>query len=214
MGEDYHWINIVREPIEKDASLFYYQVSPTRGEKNMNHVLETRKANKQCGCAFMEYDACIRLRVENNCSLEFPDSAFDFFSSEKPQLDLITGMKTSNHTSDKTFQRVLHEYRFVGLTEELALSIKALEVLEPRFFRNASYVYADLKSSEVKNASPQTNKITHTSMTGAISSSVRSVLAHANPEDIKLYEQVKRLFWWTIANVLPEEINFGKTIIV
>ena len=211
MGEDYHWINMMRDPVEKDESSFYYGVSEERG--NAREALQARKADKQCGCAYMEYDECIRLRIQHNCTLKFSLSELNYFSHDKLYKD-ENGVRTSGYKADEAFQRVLHNYRFVGLTEEFALSIKALEVLEPRFFKNASIIYAERKAAEVKNASPLRNHVTHTYMTGAISSAVRSALSHANPEDVQLYYHVKRLFWWTVGQLLPEEISYGKIVVI
>ena len=212
MGEDYHWINMVRDPVEKDESSFYYGVSDERTKAKL--TLQARKDDKKCGCAYMEYDECIRLRMKNDCSLKFTLSELNYFSHIKPHWDTENKVETSGYKADEAFQRILHNYRFVGLTEEFALSIKVLEVLEPRFFKGASNVYASHKSTEVTNASPLRNHVTHTYMTGAISSAVRSALSHANPEDVQLYYHVKRLFWWTVGQLLQEEISYGKTVTI
>lgn len=216
MPDDYHWINMVREPVEKDSSWYYFAVSESRAQGAAIQERKHRDKDVSCGCPYLEYDHCMRHRIENNCSLSFFAPSISYFSSVVPQGNRTYTANTphvapnlNGFTGDDAFNRVKNEYVFVGITEEFELSIKALEILEPRFFRGASELSAKHKSSERKNETPKDNKVTHTSMSGAVSDTVRKALSEANHEDIILYEKAKRHFWYTISHLLPEEVFYS-----
>ena len=62
-SSNYIWINVVREPVSRMQSVFYYDVDPfSRGVAAVAREQHRRKEEGTCGCASLEFDACIRLR--------------------------------------------------------------------------------------------------------------------------------------------------------
>jgi len=181
-ASDLIWINVVREPIARWSSLYYYEVDGhLRGQKAVT-ALATRAKDTQCGCAGLEFYECIKVRCNHNCSLRVP-SQIEFFCEpgEACSRELATA-------------RVHASYRLVGLTEELEMTMKVLENILPRFFRGMTY----MSTNGSKRATSLTNNLTHTSMQGAIPDITRKLLeAHAvNYKDEQLfYQDTKEIFW-------------------
>jgi hypothetical protein len=114
-ASDLIWINVVREPIPRWSSLFYYAVDVSlRGERAATE-LATRAKDTRCGCAGLEFYECIEMRHHHNCSLKLPSQITSFCEPrEACSRELATA-------------RVHASYRLVGLTEELEITLKVLE---------------------------------------------------------------------------------------
>jgi hypothetical protein len=184
-GSDLIWINVVREPIARWSSMFYYMVDvENRGERAAKE-LARRKKDARCGCAGLEFFECIEVLVRRDCSLVVPSQIEQFCQpGEECSRELAT-------------YRVHTRYRLVGLTEELEVTIKMLERMLPRFFRGAEDMSTQPKSVK-KRPTFLANNLTHTSLNGAIPDRTRKLIeAHAvNFKDEHLfYEDTKKLFW-------------------
>jgi hypothetical protein len=161
------WINVAREPVDRDQSYYYYEVSAIRGHL-ASEAFKNRKRDP-CGCAYLEYDECIRfLASHHNCTdhLVRKDNARMYFS-------LPTNQSVAEHdmysqvqhgfTAQQAFEVVRSKYLFVGLTEELELTIMALERLLPRFFAGALDLYhtdAAATATAAEIAAAKTNSST------------------------------------------------------
>ena len=181
-ASDLIWINVVREPIPRWSSLFYYAVDVSlRGERAATE-LATRAKDTRCGCAGLEFYECIEMRHHHNCSLKVPSQITSFCEPrEACSRELATA-------------RVHASYRLVGLTEELEMTLKVLEKMLPRFFRGVT----DISTKGSPRATSLGNKLTNTSLNGAIPDRTRKLIKeHAvNYKDEQLfYEDTKRLFW-------------------
>jgi dermatan/chondrotin sulfate uronyl 2-O-sulfotransferase UST len=210
--DDYIWINMVRDPVELEESNFYYSVADSRLGGRVTRELK-RRHKDPCGCHAMEFDACIKsYMVRDECSyrLSFNHSLKSYFTeaSDNPcakNWPDESHCYPANFTASMAFQRVQKSYFFVGILEEFELSVKVLEKTLPRFFANATSVLKSMTASEHHyNRTPPVNKRTNTSMGGAISTHVREALMYHNAEDMKLYENIKRLFWWKVVKLFPE----------
>lgn len=127
-----------------------------------------------------------------------------------PRTVLLAHQSLPGWTADLAFQRIRDQYLFVGLTEEFELSVRMLEKLLPRFFANATAVYNKMSPKKSHaNTTPLQNPVTHTTMNGAISTYVRDILTEYNAEEVGLYEKTKRLFWYKVGQILPNEIGYG-----
>lgn len=211
---EYVWINVMRDPIELEESYYYYKVSDKRGEWG---AIERRRAleDRTCGCSKKEFDDCYRLyitkgvcedrmRFNHSALRNFHDATNDPWQNERVG-GFLTHRLDDGFTGAVAFKRVMKEYAFVGLTDEMELTLKALEKLLPRFFANATAIYQSLfHTGTHANRTPERNRITHTEKTGAVSTLVREALKHYNPEDMIFYENVKRLFWLKIASLFPD----------
>jgi hypothetical protein len=217
-SEDYVWINVAREPVDRDQSFYYYSVSDNRG-KRAEQALKDREQDP-CGCAAMEYDTCIKfLATTPSCSghLVRSSNAHSYFSVA-PNSTLVDKHGVIQHVlpgfaAEQAFDVIRKKYLFVGLVEQLELTIMALEKLLPRFFQGMHAHYrANIDSGNtakvIKNKTIITNAKTHTSLNGAVSTQARELVEAHNPGEVALYRNITKLFWWKISQILPEEINF------
>jgi hypothetical protein len=211
---NYVWINVDREPVDRDQSLFYYEVSDVRG-KHGEDALRARKEDP-CGCALMEYDSCIKF-LANTAGCESrlvrPGPSRVFFSV--PPDEGRAGREVPGFTAEQAFEVARSKYLFVGLTEQLDLTVKALEKLLPRFFKGMhAHFHANPENNStaaavlLKNKTKPTNSKTHTVLNGAISTAARALVEAHNPGEVALYRNITKLFWGKISQLLPEEINF------
>jgi len=189
-GYPFYWFNVVRDPVEKMASEYYYQVDPVaRSSKLAHEGLRQREADPLCGCARLEFDACVRLKVANGCNISMP-SQMAFFC--EPWEEHTRG----SCTLELAIRRLEHSYAVVGLTEESKLTVRLLEARLPRWFRNASAI-AERKQIHGKTTK-EINQLTNTTMTGCISKTAVALLAqHATrySDEVAFYAAAKRLFW-------------------
>jgi hypothetical protein len=212
---NYVWINVDREPVDRDQSLFYYGVSDVRGKRG-EQELNARKLDP-CGCALMEYDSCIKFLAnttgcESRLVRPFPSRLFfSLPSNESRALHEVPGF-----TAEQAFEVARSKYLFVGLTEHLDLTVMALEKLLPRFFKG---MHAHFRASPeqqsttaaavlVRNKTKPKNSKTHTELNGAVSSAARELVEAHNPGEVVLYRNITKLFWGRISQLLPEEVFF------
>ena len=168
--DDYVWINIVREPIDRAQSLYYYEVSPIRPQDRVTEKLHQQNQTvNPCGCLNMEFDDCYRFYMQNpNCAHRLNLNSFKKFFAD--------ASRDPNHRVpapvpvEDLFKRIRDRYLFVGILEEYELSIEALEKLLPRFFTGAT-AYLREQPHELHNT-PQVNPLTNTTKGGAISTHV------------------------------------------
>jgi hypothetical protein len=211
-GSVYAWINVVREPIDRTVSRYYYQVdSLVRPPALVQAELQHQQQSSTCGCANLEFDACIRQRAVRDC----PATSFSLEPQYTYFCDAASGaggqelavLSDDACTVDLAISRLRDSYDVVGLTEELPLTIQLLERRLPRWFANASAVFASLSASRSERGtsslvSSASNPLTGTSMTGAVSSAVRELLASRAPnyaDEMRFYAEAKRLFWRRVA---------------
>lgn len=198
--------------MDRDQSLHHYMVSEKRGEHGEDAL--NARMHDPCGCALMEYDACIKFlanstRCEHRLVLRQP--SLNFFSEPSGKSRVVPGF-----TAEQAFEVARSKYMFVGLTEQLDLTVKALEQLLPRFFKG---MYAHFRGDPtnnstaeavlLKNKTKPTNEKTHTELNGAISAKSRDLVEAHNFGEVMLYKNITKLFWWRISQLLPGEINFS-----
>ena len=100
-------------------------------------------------------------------------------------------------TVEEAFGNAL-QYAFVGLNEEMDLTLRGLAVAAPFFFRNAT----DDASSTDRHSTVKVNALTGTYMHGAVSDGAKSLLRrHWSGWDLehKFYEKIKKLFWCKVS---------------
>lgn len=204
--DKYVWINVARDPVELEESSYYYTVSEKRSERGQ--IARDNRKEDPCGCADEEFDECYRSYMHNDaCAhrLKFKQSEIKYF---REATENVSENNNNGHfTGAMAYDRVEKDYLFVGITDELELTIMALEKLLPRFFLNATAVFKGFGPAKAHaNTTPLKNKITNTDMKGAISSIVRNALVLNNRGDVDLFENIKRLFWWRVVGLFPEPI--------
>jgi len=188
-GNPFYWVNVLRDPVEKMASGYYYTVDPlARSSKLAHEELRKREADPLCGCARLEFDACVRLKAANGCNISMPSQIAYFCEPWEEHTPRAC-------TLELAIRRLEYSYAVVGLTEEPELTVRLLEARLPRWFRNASAIANRMSHSKTtKNA----NTLTNTTMTGCISKTAVALLAqHAigYSDEVAFYATAKRLFW-------------------
>lgn len=190
------WINIVREPIDREQSLYYYFIDPlARKVHKANASLVARQRDTRCGCAGLEFDQCVRLRHTRGCVLGCTSGQMRAFCEPKSACSFAEAMV------------MLEDYVFVGLMEEYELTIHIIEVLLPQFFSGASAYYKNMGLHRPKRG-VSANPVTHTSGLGAVSRTSREILLNTPScaQEAKFYTLAKRRFWLTAAHVLGESL--------
>ena len=145
--------------------------------------LNRRDADPVCGCARLEFDACINMMYLNNCTMNVPSQYRYFCAPEEKEC-----------TTELAFTRIRDYYALVGVTEDMDLTLQALEELVP-------WVFAG--QGEVAHAAPHRstslfNSITQTTLNGAISTRSRKQIAERASnyeEENRFYKQVRQLFY-------------------
>ncbi|GFH62045.1 hypothetical protein CTEN210_18521 [Chaetoceros tenuissimus] len=180
--EDLEWISVVRDPLALMNSHFYYAVDTrTRGKKAYK-VLEERKKDKVCGCFNLEFDECIDTKFKHNCTINLPSQMSYFCEPRDPDCTLDSALRN------------VENYLLIGITEEMAIAMKMLEILSPWAFSGQG----DVKGSVSKRGTQVFNPVTNTSLNGAISTRTRTQIkerAHTYNDEIQFYNAMKRMFW-------------------
>ena len=203
---DIGWVNIVRDPVARLASLHYYGVDPIhRSEKSATAALATRKADPSGGCYMLEFDACVQAQVDNGVTLLrhlSGTSQMIFFCSMDGPGSGPYARKPFNCTADAALAQVERLYTFVGLTEESMLSLAALEVLLPGYFTRAQAAAKAIPHNAQRRTVLE-NPWTHTTgSSGSISAVTHDLLKEHWPgyaEEYKFYHGVRKLFWCKVA---------------
>jgi hypothetical protein len=199
---DIGWINLVRDPVARAASMYYYAVDPTsRSQAQAAEELAKRKADFNCGCHNLDFDACVQTMVDNGCSFRIQSQMTYFCSIDAPPSP--TGHPI-NCTADAALAQVERLYAFVGLTEELALSLAALEVLLPSYFAGALAAAKAVPRHMQRHTSirnPLTNTTGSSSSVSAVTIGLLKTHWPGFTDEYKFYNGVRKLFWCKIATL-------------
>lgn len=187
-GQPFYWFNVVRDPVERMASRFYYRVDQSKRGKQAVAELQKRKADPRCGCAGLEFDACVLMQVANGCVIRM-QTQMGYFC--EPKEERTPGVCKP----ELAIRRLEHSYAVVGLTDEPELTVRLLEARLPRWFGNAS---ARAKRMKRAYQTSTFNPLTNTTMNGCVSKKAAALLArHAigHSDEVAFYVAAKRLFW-------------------
>ena len=190
------WINLVREPIDRAQSLFYYFVDPGSRKKHKAEASErARRNDTTCGCAATEFDACILTRAERGCNIGCGDSRSYFCAPGVADCSVAAALRALDE-----------DYVFVGLTEEYDLSVAILEQLLPRFFLGASAILHD--GHAVPKMTSSRNPQTGTRALGAVSRAARKILMNTTScqAEVAFYTAVKARFWLVASAIFGDEL--------
>jgi len=183
----YIWINMVREPIDRLASQFYFQVDPvSRNAKSARKELQRRKKKGICGCAALDINACIRAKIANSCELSFVSPQYHFFCSSN-----LSGRTVCN--PEQALQHMANGFDFIGITECMNSSIAALEHKFQSFFSGAPQIWHNMAR---KRVSAKVNKLTRVAK-ARVSAESRILLRKYWPPyngELALYNLALQLF--------------------
>ena len=133
---DVAWINMLRDPVSRTMSGYYYKVDPaSRGKTLASEALRQQKSDPKCGCFKREFDSCVRQRRNKNCPLDMSSAASYFCSPDEVcSIELAHARATSR-------------YAFVALSDEMVRSVASLEAILPSWFAGASELFGEMKES-------------------------------------------------------------------
>jgi hypothetical protein len=191
---DVAWINMLRDPVSRTMSGYYYKVDPnSRGKTLASEALRQQKSDPKCGCFKREFDTCVRQRRRQGCPLEMSSAASYFCAPNEQGCD-----------SDLAINRADERYTFVGLTEEYVRSVSALEALLPSWFNGASEMLEQIHDTRV---TADRNDMTNTKLAGCVSNIAKRTLMEVdqNREEIEFYDEMKDLFWRRFASIQRDD---------
>lgn len=182
LGDSLEYINIARHPLNQTQSHFYYMVDPMRGE--LANRTKAIREKDPCGCADMTFGECVRTARERGCereNLQLHQDLLRYLCGYGPECEQDTEERYQIARA-----RLQRRYLFVGLTEHLELSAKALERLLPDYFHGAA---ALIHADEVRHK--VTSPYTHLTAEEA-----QLLLEYpGNKYVLKLWEDVVAQFW-------------------
>jgi len=217
---DVAFMNLVREPIDRAVSLFYYGVDPdTRPADRAAECLQNRQDAGACGCAGQEADYCVYSQLGNNCYGGCGEGEAGTQKYCQPFDDLDVGCETAHRTYSQTMffcpptkERVdcdahtaartaRERYVFVGMVEEFELSVLALELLLPRWFSGAKHIL-DALPETAHRATTDNNNLTHTlGSSSTLSAGSRQIMAERADNQLAFYDTVNATFWRTMTKL-------------
>ena len=213
-------MNLVREPIDRAVSLFYYGVDPdTRPADRAAECLQNRREAGSCGCAGQEADYCVYSQLGNNCYGGCEEGKPGTQKYCMPFDDLDVGCETAHRTYTQTMffcpptkeridcdahtaaRNARERYVFVGMVEEFELSVLALELLLPRWFAGAKHILDALPES-AHCATTDNNNLTHTlGSSSTLSAGSRQIMAERADNQLAFYATINASFWRTITKL-------------
>jgi len=191
---DVAWINMLRDPVSRTMSGYYYKVDPaSRGHTLAEEAMRQQKGDPKCGCFKREFDTCVRQRRRQGCPLEMSSAANYFCSPDEKDCN-----------PDLAIARADQRYTFVGLTEEYVRSVSALEALLPTWFAGASELLATIHDTRV---TADRNDLTGTKLAGCVSNIAKRTLMEVdqNREEIEFYDEMKDLFWRRFSSIQRDD---------
>ncbi|XP_068216672.1 uronyl 2-sulfotransferase-like [Palaemon carinicauda] len=172
------WINLVREPVSRFISQFYFTRSRSRWQR-VKFLVSRPKPPKWW--FDMKLDDCIK--AERPECFPHPDQEMSlqltFFCGHHPECRKV-GSKWALHRAKR---HVESYYSVVGLLEELPLSLSVLEGYLPKYFKNVRKI--PMSSGGVKMNVGESKK-------KSISNSTKEIIKGFLKEDIEFYDFVRQ----------------------
>eukprot|EP00440_Ansanella_granifera_P072296 gb/GFBE01078457.1/.p1 GENE.gb/GFBE01078457.1/~~gb/GFBE01078457.1/.p1 ORF type:complete len:224 (+),score=21.93 gb/GFBE01078457.1/:1-672(+) len=161
----YIFINMIRNPISRLCSIFYYGVDPVaRNRKVAMATLRDRQKQGVCGCAALEFHECIDAQVKNGCPLDNDGAS---------QARHFCPKADRPCSGRQAFKNILTTYTLVGITERMKDSLALFEKLLPQWFAGATKAYAGLPRARVSRTF---NRMTNTSLTGYVPEHTKALI--------------------------------------
>ncbi|CAH1268000.1 UST [Branchiostoma lanceolatum] len=144
------YINLVRDPIERRVSAYYFLRYGRHGN-DFAEILKLRRTEEQRNQTF---DYCVANNLPE-CSANEPNSFIltQYFCG---QSTICT--RPSQAAVEVAKENIRRHYAVVGVLEEFSSFLKVLEVVMPQFFRGAISEWKQIESSQLPNQKTR-NKI-------------------------------------------------------
>ncbi|XP_033237553.1 heparan sulfate 2-O-sulfotransferase pipe isoform X6 [Drosophila pseudoobscura] len=154
------YINLVRHPIEKVISAYYYLRHPKivgqSVRRNPNKIVQDKTYYD------MKFNDCVKQRISPHCVFD----AHNRFNGDWRRFALklcgnaqICEQLNSEATMQMAKMHVEREYSVVGTWEETNITLAVLEAYIPRFFAGATKVYYSQTKKFTVNTTPHDNSL-------------------------------------------------------
>lgn len=198
VGPEFAWINLVREPVERWASMYDWQRS-TQFRRNTGHG--PNHEVDPCQQVGWSFEACMEQVRAENASLVVPSQMKYFCEPDENCLDEFNCKWSATCTLQQALHTLHNRYHLVGLTEDFATSIAAFEWLLPLFFRNASRMAGLHENTAASHGAKELK--THARSVPHNSTAFKTVSEQAVnfAEEMALYDYAKQLFYHKWAQI-------------
>ncbi len=154
------WISLVRDPLERAISWYYYQLTPwykLKFDPELNETVLTEKVSVRE--VKTSLDECVEAKLPE-CSFNIGQplhqgkrgpahaSQIAFFCGHDPE---VCGEFGSEAALARAMENVERRFAVVGITEEFDKTLEVLEAYVPRFFRDAREVYTETMDKQKVN---------------------------------------------------------------
>ncbi|EDW35294.1 GL20904 [Drosophila persimilis] len=154
------YINLVRHPIEKVISAYYYLRHPKivgqSVRRNPNKIVQDKTYYD------MKFNDCVKQRISPHCVFD----AHNRFNGDWRRFALklcgnaqICEQLNSEATMQMAKMHVEREYSVVGTWEQTNITLAVLEAYIPRFFTGATKVYYSQTKKFTVNTTPHDNSL-------------------------------------------------------
>lgn len=180
-----NWINIIRNPVDRYVSSFYYLRSLHRWSRSQQHRPDQAWFNKDLSECILNKDPECKMGTDH--LIEQQLTYFCGSAIECRQVGNGDAVRVAMYNAERY-------YSVIGVTEHLQVSLAVLEGYLPRYFKGALWAYYRLQQSDNGKANETPNK---KELTAAAKKELKKRLVN----DIDFYEfayqrlqqQVRRL---------------------
>ncbi|XP_022229300.2 heparan sulfate 2-O-sulfotransferase pipe-like [Drosophila obscura] len=154
------YMNLVRHPIQKVISSYYYLRHP----KIVAHTMRRRRNKKIPDKEYfdMTFNDCVRQRIAPHCVFD----AHNRFNGDWRRFNLhlcgnaaICKQLNSEETMQMAKRNVEREYAVVGTWEQTNITLAVLEAYIPRYFAGAAKIYYSQTKTFKINSTPHDNNL-------------------------------------------------------
>ncbi|XP_054711643.1 uronyl 2-sulfotransferase-like [Uloborus diversus] len=143
------YINIIREPVERIISSYFYRRMVARQNKTKIKPSAYWLNKKFEHCVLTPDPECTFLKGHNYSVLQLP-----YFCGQEPQCQYLNDPWALN----KAKQNIEQYYAVVGILEQMNVTLQILETVLPQFFGGAFKIYLSLDVHQNQNRYKETVK--------------------------------------------------------
>eukprot|EP00873_Tetraselmis_striata_P034932 jgi/Tetstr1/455196/TSEL_042046.t1 len=199
---DVHLINVMRNPVQRYKSRFFFNVDPKSRPPGKALAEQRKRAADPCGCADMSFNDCVSQAAATNSScsknadLSHKASNILHFLSQNDfeQYQKVSCNPSAAAPLVRKAMAHMEEYTVVGLTERMGETMALLEERLPGVFAGATMRFANGK---VNNHTHVTHIPKHILSQGPLVSAETEAILRDNPcnkGEFALWEHAKLLF--------------------
>jgi len=198
---DVQLINVMRNPVQRYRSRFYYLVDPVSRNPQEAAVAQRKREADPCGCANTSFNDCISLAATNsscniNADISRKASNLMYFLSyeDYTQYKKVSCRPAAAAHLVRKAMAHMEEYTVIGLTDRMHETMELLEERIPAVFLGAAKLFA---KGAVGNHARKTQVPDHILAQGPLVSAETEAILRANPcneGEFALWDHAKWLF--------------------